>query len=215
MNSTALEAADAPATGNARREDRRQAILDAAEALFFDQGFEQTSLAAIVKCSGGSLATLYDHFSNKRGLLRAVLDRRGDANLDDHARLLDGADDPAEALRALAHRIHDYLIEPRSVAMMRIMIGESLRDPQFACDLHRDFHLVHVNMLAEAFRRWTREGRAVIDDADAAAELYFATVMCDAQLNAMIGVKSQCATGEPHALVDWRLEPFIAHFLKR
>lgn len=211
---TALEADGASAAGGARREDRRRAILDAAETLFLDQGFDRTSLAAIVKCSGGSLATLYEHFSNKRGLLRAVLDRRRDENLDDHARLLHRAEDPAQGLRALAHWIHDYFIDPRSVAMMRIMIGESLRDPQFACDLHRDVHLVHVRTLAEVFRRWTREGKATFDDADAAAELYFATVMCNTQLNAMMTVKSPDMVAASRALIEWRLEPFIVYFLK-
>nr|WP_293858711.1 TetR/AcrR family transcriptional regulator [Sphingomonas sp. SCN 67-18] len=201
------------ACGADRREDRRRAILDAAEALFLDQGFERTSLAAIVKCSGGSLATLYEHFSNKRGLLRAVLDRRRDENLDDHARLIDAAADPADALRALAHWIHDYFIDPRSVAMMRIMIGESLRDPQFARDLHRDVHLVHVHKLAEVFRRWTAEGKARFEDADAAAELYFATVMCNAELNAMLDAKSRDAVAASRAQIEWRLEPFLAYFL--
>src|SRR3546814_4948641 len=58
-----------------RRQDRRKAILDAAESLFLDQGFDRVSLAAVVGQSGGSLATLYELFGNKQGLLRAVIER--------------------------------------------------------------------------------------------------------------------------------------------
>ncbi|RYD43145.1 MAG: TetR/AcrR family transcriptional regulator, partial [Sphingomonadales bacterium] len=49
------------------RERRQSAILDAAESLFLEQGYERTSLAEIVKTSGGSLATLYELFGNKQG----------------------------------------------------------------------------------------------------------------------------------------------------
>src|SRR3546814_2798082 len=51
-----------------RQQDRRKAILDAAESLFLDQGFDRVSLAAVVGQSGGSLATLYELFGNKQGL---------------------------------------------------------------------------------------------------------------------------------------------------
>lgn len=34
-----------------------------------EQGYDGTSLAEIVRRSGGSLATLYDLFGNKQGLL--------------------------------------------------------------------------------------------------------------------------------------------------
>src|SRR3546814_13764796 len=57
-----------------RRQDRK-AILDAAESLLLDQGFDRVSLAAVVGQSGGSLATLYELFGNKQGLLRAVIER--------------------------------------------------------------------------------------------------------------------------------------------
>ena len=51
---------------------RHEAILDAAETLFIEQGYDRTSLAEIVRRSGGSLATLYELFGNKQGLLHAI-----------------------------------------------------------------------------------------------------------------------------------------------
>src|SRR3546814_10691682 len=64
-----------------RREDRRQASLDAAESLFLEKGYERVSVNAIVQRSGGSLATVYDWFGNKHGLLYAVVDRARDERL--------------------------------------------------------------------------------------------------------------------------------------
>ena len=47
---------------------RRQAIMDAAKALFLSKGYAATSLEEIIATSGGSLATLYKLFGNKQGL---------------------------------------------------------------------------------------------------------------------------------------------------
>src|SRR3546814_14641572 len=70
-----IEKDDVPSLPDTRRENRRRAILSAAESMFLEEGFERVSLGAIVRRSGGSLATVYDMFGNKQGLLRAVVDR--------------------------------------------------------------------------------------------------------------------------------------------
>src|SRR4051812_37413439 len=58
----------------------RQAILDAAQELFEEQGYAATSMAAIAKQAGGALKTVYLAFDTKGGLLRALwhLRLRGD-----------------------------------------------------------------------------------------------------------------------------------------
>lgn len=195
-----------------RREDRRNAIVDAAESLFLEHGFERVSLAAIIKQSGGSLATVYELFGNKQGLLRAVVDRSRQekfADLTDAACEMESA---ADALRMIARRLNEHMVSPRAIAMMRIVIAEALRDPEFARDFHRDVHLSFVGELAECFRAWNAEGKAEIDDPEAAAELYLASVLCDAQLKAMIRTDA-APPGE--AQIEWRLAPFITYFKVR
>ena len=56
-------------------------MIEAAESLFLEQGYDATSLAAVVKRSGGSLATLYELFGNKQGLLRAIIELRDEQDL--------------------------------------------------------------------------------------------------------------------------------------
>jgi AcrR family transcriptional regulator len=51
-------------------------ILDSAEKLFARQGFEATSLRAIIADAGVNLAAIHYHFRSKEGLVRAVLQRR-------------------------------------------------------------------------------------------------------------------------------------------
>src|SRR3546814_5445337 len=75
------ESAPCRMDGPSPRERRHEAILDAAEALFIEQGYDRTSLAEIVRRSGGSLATLYELFGNKQGLLHAIAIRWRDETM--------------------------------------------------------------------------------------------------------------------------------------
>src|SRR3546814_8551563 len=114
-----------------RREDRRQAILDAAESLFLEQGYERVSVNAIVQRSGGSLATVYDLFGNKHGLLYAVVDRARDEGLKGVEDIYAQDSRPGAILRELALRYHAFATAPRSPALMRLVIAQSLTDPEF------------------------------------------------------------------------------------
>src|SRR5882724_1371308 len=53
-------------------------ILDAAEALFMEHGFEATSLRQITATAGVNLAAVNYHFGSKEELFQAVLTRRLD-----------------------------------------------------------------------------------------------------------------------------------------
>ena len=53
-------------------------ILDAAEALFVEHGFEATSLRALTTAAGVNLAAVNYHFGSKEELFQAVLTRRLD-----------------------------------------------------------------------------------------------------------------------------------------
>src|SRR6187397_2979390 len=61
--------------GPAATKDR---ILDAAEALFMEHGFEATSMRALTAAAGVNLAAVNYHFGTKEVLFQAVLVRRLD-----------------------------------------------------------------------------------------------------------------------------------------
>ena len=192
------------------RERRQNAILDAAEALFLEQGYERTSLAEIVRRSGGSLATLYELFGNKQGLLRAIATRWSDEamlrSLDEDAI---GGLSTVEILKSYAHRQRQMMESPHAVALMRMLISESLRDREFATQIYHDLHVPALEELAELFAEWTATGRADIDRPEAAARLFFDIVVGDSMLNTLAGIEDEWLDNEQ---VDWRLQPFLLHF---
>ncbi|NJK90603.1 MAG: TetR/AcrR family transcriptional regulator [Blastochloris sp.] len=55
--------------------DTRQRILDSAESLFAENGFEATSLRAITSVAGVNLASVNYHFGSKDNLIVEVLAR--------------------------------------------------------------------------------------------------------------------------------------------
>ena len=192
-----------------RRLERRRAMIEAAESLFLELGYDATSLGAIVKRSGGSLATLYDLFGNKQGLLRAIIELR-----DEQDRCPGYGQDcavtpPSELLRSYARRLYAHVTNRRAIALKRIVITEALRDPLFARTLYEDIHLPSVREFAGILRQLDEQGKAKIDDPMAAAGLFFAIVMSDAQLRMLVEGDAGLLDS---AALDWRLAPFLSHF---
>jgi AcrR family transcriptional regulator len=66
----------------------REVALDKAMTLFWQHGYEATSLADLVEATGAKAPTLYAEFVNKEGLFRAVLDRYISRFADKHEALL-------------------------------------------------------------------------------------------------------------------------------
>ena len=58
--------------------DTKTRILDAAEGLFMEHGFEATSLRSLTSSAGVNLAAVNYHFGSKEELFQAVRTRRLD-----------------------------------------------------------------------------------------------------------------------------------------
>lgn len=59
-----------------RGERTRQAILEAASELFLDQGYNGTSMRQIAQQAGIAVGGIYNHFSSKEDIFRALIESR-------------------------------------------------------------------------------------------------------------------------------------------
>jgi AcrR family transcriptional regulator len=119
-----------PKISEAKRETRRQEILDAALRCFSRDGFHNTTTADIVRESGVSQGTLYLYFATKEDIVVALADERhqGEAMIN---ALAQGEQDPIRGLLALIELYGEGLTDPRRIAMQRVGIqgwGEALRN---------------------------------------------------------------------------------------
>ncbi|MEM1401475.1 MAG: TetR/AcrR family transcriptional regulator [Pseudomonadota bacterium] len=76
-------------------------VLDQAMAVFWDRGYEATSIQDLVEATGINRASMYDCFGDKRGFFQAALERYMETVSAQRLARLDG-DKPVR------HRIRDY-----------------------------------------------------------------------------------------------------------
>lgn len=62
-------------------------ILDAAEQLFFEKGYDRTTVKDIAKVMGVAQGTMYYYFKSKEEVLKGVIDRKADLVLSEMHRI--------------------------------------------------------------------------------------------------------------------------------
>lgn len=105
-----------------------QRILDTAERLFIEKGYDAASLQDIIDATGLSKGAIYHHFSSKEDIFYSVCDRIGQRNSQVLAQV---RDDPAlnglDKLRA----IFKASLQPERQAKMFCMMPCLLENPRF------------------------------------------------------------------------------------
>jgi AcrR family transcriptional regulator len=116
----------------------KERILDAAETLFMEHGFEATSMRLITAAAGVNLAAANYHFGSKEELFQAVLTRRLDPMNQERVALLDRFEHDAAPDPVACARILDALFIPalklardpaRGGANFLRLLGRAYADP--------------------------------------------------------------------------------------
>ncbi|NVD70354.1 TetR/AcrR family transcriptional regulator [Duganella sp. BJB1802] len=115
-----------------RTEARRQAIVEAADALFQEAGYEGATMSEVAKRWGGSKVTLYGYFPSKEALFMAVVESCATGHLADATRELSTAPMSLAGLEAaLEHfgvRMLGVLANDKSaLAVYRMVVAEAGR----------------------------------------------------------------------------------------
>ena len=154
----------------------RQHILEAAEGVFADRGFETAKVQEISQLAALSMGTIYAIFPSKQELHRAILEERGQELLG-LAREVGGRRlPPRDALRALIEVYVDYFLAHPAFLRMHLRSGTSwAMSPSPGTDEQiekwREIH----ELQAAVFRRGIAEGVFVKEDPGYLARLF--TVM--------------------------------------
>lgn len=119
-----------PTRREARKQDRRQAILDAARASFLEKGYDGTSMSGLLATLGGSKATLWSYFRSKEELFAAVLDEAIAEHRGSLLACLEPTGDLVEGLTSFCRRFMGKLSSTDSLALWRLVAAESGRNPE-------------------------------------------------------------------------------------
>lgn len=105
-------------------DEKRQELLNAAEKLFCQQGYEATSVQDILGALHLSKGGFYHHFASKEELLRALCERRAERAAAFTADLLSEAKDSMARINAVLHGFMPLRREEAAfVAMLLPCIG--------------------------------------------------------------------------------------------
>ena len=152
----------APARLTSKAERTRAAILEAAEALFAERGFEATRLEDVAERVGIRRASIVYYFRDKRELYDAVL-------LDVFGGLLAGVRAALEGGGALAARVEaavsawvDYVARRPSLPrlLLREVLDASGKTPVLRAETEPFFALVAAGARAERRRSAARRSAA-------------------------------------------------------
>lgn len=175
----------------ARREVRREAILDVAERSFRERGYAGTTMSAIAAELGGSKGTLWSYFASKESLFDAVLDR-ATAEFREQLALTLNHDQPIEGiLTRLCEQFVLKVATPEAVSLHRLVIGEAGRFPEVGRIFHERAPRGTNRLVAGALEQAMSAGTLRRDDPFRAAEYLTALCMAGSHQKLLAGVIAQ------------------------
>jgi len=177
-------------------DDTRRLIIEAARQQFEANGYAATCMDDVAQDAGISTKTLYRLIPTKADLFRSVVsDRIGRfmLEIDDEAV---GALDPVAALEQILIAYGTLTLDPGTIAIFRLVIGESERFPEIAAAFH-EAAIVRPNAAMEGWlRRQCERGLIRLDDPHAASGMLRGMMIMEPQRAAMLGQQAVPDAGE-------------------
>ncbi|ASQ96924.1 TetR/AcrR family transcriptional regulator [Streptomyces sp. 11-1-2] len=180
---------------------KRQAILEAAVAVFLREGYNRASVDVIADEARVSKQTVYNHFGDKERLFIAAVEEErervaaGFAAGSPDAPGPDGTEpgeayddgDARTALIHFGHRVLAVLLDERASALRRLVIAEVARHPSLrpACAEGEPQQL--VTHLAELLGRRTGRGELTVPEPATAARQFVALIVQQGLYQSMYG----------------------------
>ena len=187
-----------PADEAARLPDR---LLDAAIAVFLDQGYAQTTMDRIVRAAGASTKTVYGRYRNKNEIIMAAVRRLMDRSMPSVLSELEttsGDDDPRATLTLIGERLALLATEQEALGLYRLVVAESPRFPNLA-ELYGEGSGRVVAMLGLLMKRWQRVEKLTFDGKpEQVAQAFLDLVIATPRNRAVIGTRLSRAALKSH-----------------
>jgi len=193
----------------ARREERREAILDVAARYFLEHGYAATTMSGIAAALGGSKGTLWSYYASKELLFGDVLER---ATRDFKAQLslaLNPGDGVAVALSKFCWRYLGRLTHPDGIALHRLVMGEVGRFPEIGRIFFERAPQGVYELLAEFLEGAMMRGELRRADPMEAAQFLTALCMARSHLKLLTGVTPVLSPAQAEADAQAAIDVFL------
>lgn len=182
---------------------KRDAILAAAQRVFFEVGYGAASMDAIAREAGVSKQTIYAHFGAKDALFGAIMVVRADHFLEPLPEAVGDAPDVSAALDGVARRYLAILLAPEAVARFRVVMAESARFPELAEVFYRSGPRRANERLAAYLGALDAKGVLRVGDPELAAGQFLGALRGDLFIRYLLGL------GEPPSIRE--IDRTVAH----
>lgn len=193
---------------------KRERILEAAEARFLEVGFDAVTMADIAERADVAKQTLYAHFGSKEALFVDLVTgiTTGTSALVQPVDVPDDAD-AAAVLEAHLSRQLDAVLQPRVLAVRRLVIGEVARFPTLAEALWHHGPRLGIERIGALLALLAERGALRVADTQAAATQLNWLVMGEAVNAAMLrGDAAVPSARERSAIVRDAVRVFLAAY---
>lgn len=148
-------------------------LLDVALDLFYERGFEGTTIDAITAACNMAKRTVYARYEDKTTLFKAALQRAIEQWIVPVERLRAEEDDDLEAsLIRIGRILVDNILSPAGQRLLRITNAEAARMPEIGAHALKCGTKQTLDFLADLFRRRIREEDPAAPFADDAAHAF-------------------------------------------
>jgi AcrR family transcriptional regulator len=184
-----------------QRSDARWAILEAAESVLADGGYESFSIRRLAERCGYTAPTIYHYFGDKRGLVDALLEERF-ADLLKLIRRVPVSRDPLDTIRARARAFVRFGLRNRTHYRILTSQRDASAPPLKTAEDAR-------GLLEQPWRQLIEQGRLASEHIDLAQQSFFSL------LHGIISLRSNRADLDWHPMiVEESVEAFLRGWTK-
>lgn len=185
----------------------------AARTLFLRQGYGNTNMDAVARLANVSKSTLYSHFENKAQLFGAVIaqlrQRLSSALLSIST---SEGDDVAQSLRQLGQQFLRYVLDPETITLFRVVIGETDKFPELGREVWQSGHQEIQRIVAEFLQKSAERGALSVTDTTLAAKQFLLLCKSDLQMRWMMDADKIADEAEIAQAIEASVTMFLAAY---
>ena len=146
-----------PEPGKRDKQRRQRSLIDAANAVFAEHGYDAATTREVAERAGCSEGLIHRYFGGKRGLLLAVMESKAAAVLDGFSSALPDRDD-------IRGEIEQALLWPLGILwehrdFLRVAVARATIDAELGHSVAGKIHNQRVGLVLEKLQRHREAGR--------------------------------------------------------
>lgn len=186
-------------------EETRQLILDVSTKLFFEKGYDETSLQDIIDRLGGmTKGAIYHHFRSKEDILIAVVERMSEANSRAMVKIRDDAS--LSGKEKIEKMFSDSLVNPKQKELFAVTPNLMENPKLLAYEMKMVAYTIVPDYIVPVVRQAVEDGSIQTEYPEELADVIM--FLSDIWMNPLIFKMSDKQLANRILLINEMLKPF-------